>query len=167
MRHWCMNLEHDSAQARRFAGISGAPFLPVPSLMWRMAINAVRLLLLTLSLCAITNCAGSQVTVDEVETRLQKQSSDGLTTVEFTCTEGQAGWNYVCQARYEPVSPRSRTKPRVQRVGVKQMGSYQERPAFSVSPLPNEGPVLTADELAAYREARDAEASQRAHERKR
>jgi hypothetical protein len=132
-----------------------------------MVINAARLLLLTLSLCAITNCAGSKVTLDEVETRLQKQSSDGLTTVEFTCTEGQAGWNYICQARYEPVSSRSRTKRRVQRVGVKQMGGYyQEKTAFSVSPLPNDGPVLTADELAAYREARDAEASQRAQKRK-
>jgi hypothetical protein len=105
------------------------------------------------------------VPLEEIEGLLHRQSSDGLTTVNFECADGQAGWNYVCQARYEPASPRSRTKKRVQRVGVKRMGTYKGAPALSIAPLPNEGPVLTAEELTAYRDAQAGEASQQAQRR--
>ncbi len=127
--------------------------------------RAAGVLSLTLSLGVLTNCAAPRVPLDEVESLLHKQSSDGLTTVSFECADGQAGWNYVCQARYEPASPRSRTKTRVQRVGVKRMGSYMGAPALSIFPLPDEGPVLTAEELAAYRNTQAREASQQAQRR--
>jgi hypothetical protein len=130
-------------------------------------VRAARALSFTLILCLMTNCAAQGMPLDEVETLLYRQSSDGLTTVRFECSKGEAGWNYICQARYEPASSRSRTKPRVQRVAVKQMGTYRGSPAFSIAPLPDEGPVLTADQLAAYREAQAAEASQRAQKKMR
>ena len=80
--------------------------------------------------------------------------------------EGRGRWNYICQAHYKPTSPRSRTKPRVQRVAIKQTGGFRGTSAFTIAPLPDEGPVLTADQLAAYRNAQAAEAAQRADEQK-
>jgi len=48
-----------------------------------------------------------------------------------------------------------------------QMGSFNGNSGFSISPLPNEGPILTADELATHRTAQAAQASQQAPKRKR
>jgi hypothetical protein len=141
--------------------MTAAFYLLVGSHMWTTVVKPAWGISVMLSLLSFTNCGDVRMPLDEVETLLEGQSSDGLTTVRFECRDGEAGWNYICQARYEPVSSRSRTKPRVQKLGVKRMGSYQGKPAFSLFALPGEGPVLNADQLAADRKTQAADASQR------
>jgi hypothetical protein len=118
---------------------------------------------LVLGLVAVAGCGSVALTPDEVEPLLQKQFSKG-NTAHFDCTDGEAGWAYICQARYEPTSAgRAAQKTTVERVGVKIMGTYQGSPAFATFPIPD-GPTLSAEELVDYRKAQADEAGRKARE---
>src|SRR5918995_4589307 len=131
--------------------------------MWTEPLKRVWCFVLIVSLFSITSC-GSALPPDEVETLLEKQFSDESTTAHFECNDGESGWNYICEARYERTSSRFPVKTTVQRVGVKLMGTVQGTPGFGVFPIPD-GRTLSAEELADVRKAQAAEASQKPVER--
>jgi hypothetical protein len=122
-------------------------------------------LILWCVLFGVTGCS-QRLTLQQVESLLQEQYSDRLSTSHFTCGEGQAGWEYICQARYEPTAlARWSSLPAPQKIGVRTYGHYKGKPQFSLNVLPDEGPVLSIEELSALGHKEEAEAIERSRRR--
>ena len=101
-------------------------------------------ILLVISL-QVTSCS-RKLAPEDVAVALEKtQKSTG----HFSCRLGEKGWDYVCDVQGG--------RPGVKRIGVRLMGYYQGLPQFSQSYLPDDGPVISGEELQALRK-READA---------
>jgi len=116
-------------------------------------------------LFAVTGCS-QRLTSQQVESLLSEQSSDRFLTSHFSCGEGEGDWEYICQARYEPTAlTKPGSLPAPQKIGVRTVGHYKGKPQFFRSILPDEGPLLSVEELSALRQKEAAEAAERSKRR--
>jgi hypothetical protein len=129
--------------------------------MTMQPLTRIRPLVFIASVFSTTSC-GTALPPDDVDPILEKQFSDRSDKAHFECADGESGWNYICEVRYERTpSARFAKKVIVQRVGVKLMGNYHGTPSFAISPIP-EGRPLSAEELTDFAKTQVAEASQKA-----
>jgi hypothetical protein len=120
---------------------------------WRQQTCALLVFLSAMAAIAWSIRATPQKVAKLMEDRQHSSRHSGNGLEYWECRDGERDWDYICSVRYEPSASNTRpgAKIEVRKVGVKVGLGYYKNSGMPTSVLPDEGPILSATELSAYR----------------